>query len=70
MPGERPFFILGKVVEVAKIHNLAYVKVDNGNVYHIFPDTKGVNFDKIKRGQMVELEVTTMLTRVLSARIL
>lgn len=70
MPGELPFFILGKVVEVSVPHNLAYVKVDNGNIYHLHSETRGIVFDKIKRGQMIELEVTSMLTRVLSARIL
>lgn len=70
MPGERPFYIIGKVAEISVIHYLAYVKVDNGNVYQLHPNTVGIDFDKLDIGQLIELEVTSILTRVLSARIL
>jgi hypothetical protein len=70
MPGERPFFIEGQVVEVSIGYNIAYVKVPNGNVYFLKPDTPGIDFDKLKKTQVVRLEVTTMLSRVLSAEIL
>jgi hypothetical protein len=70
MSGEIPFFIEGKIAEISAVYFLAYVKVDNGNVYHIHPSTPGIEFQKLERGQIVELEVTSMLTRVLSARIL
>jgi len=70
MPGELPFFIEGQVVEVSTGYNIAYVKVPNGNVYNLHPTTPGIDFSKLKKSQIVELEVTTMLTRVLSARII
>jgi hypothetical protein len=70
MPGERPFFIEGQLVEVSTGYNIAYVKVPNGNVYNLHPDTPGIDFSKLKKSQIIELEVTTMLTRVLSARII
>lgn len=70
MPGELPFFIEGQVVEVSMPFNIAYVKVPNGNVYHLHPGTPGIHFNKLQKSQIVRLEVTTMLTRVLSATII
>jgi hypothetical protein len=70
MSGERPFFIEGQVVEVSAGYNIAYVKVSNGNVYHLHPNTPGINFKDLKKSQIIRLEVTTMLTRVLSASII
>lgn len=70
MPGEIPFFIEGQVVDFSTQYNIAYVKVQNGNVYHLRPDTPGINFSNLRKAQKVRLEVTTMLTRVLSASIL
>ena len=70
MPGEMPYFIEGKVAEVLPAYQVAYVKVDNGNVYHLTPKTPGINFQELKVGMIVECEITSMLTRVLSARIL
>jgi uncharacterized linocin/CFP29 family protein len=70
MPGERPFFIEGKVVDVSIPYRLVLVRVSNGNIYHIHPNTPGVEFDKLKKEQIIRLEVTLMLTRVLSAKII
>lgn len=70
MPGERPFFIEGEITEVLIPYEIAYVKVDNGNVYHLKPSTPGINFYELKAGMNVRLEVTSLLTRVLSAKII
>lgn len=70
MSGEIPYFIIGKVVEVMPQYNVAYVKVDNGNVYNLTPKTPGIHFQDLKKGMIVECEITSMLIRVLSARIL
>lgn len=69
MAGERPFFIQGKVVEIPIGYSTATVKVVNGNIYTVNNDTPGINFKEIKLDQIIELEVTTRLNRVLSARI-
>lgn len=68
MPGVFPYFIEGRVSQIFSGH--AYIKVDNGNVYTINPQTPGTNFRDLKVGQIVEVEVTDRLTRVFSARIL
>lgn len=70
MSGEYPFFIEGRVVDIQIGYNIAYIKVPNGNIYHLKPDTPGIDFQKLKKGQKIRLEVTTMLTRVLSASII
>lgn len=70
MAGERPFFIEGKVVEMPPGYPIATVKVVNGNLYTIHNDTPGIDFRKVKLDQIIELEVTTRLNRVLSARII
>jgi hypothetical protein len=70
MAGELPFFITGKIVEVSPSYELALVKVQNGNIYHLTPATKGIDFYKLYKDQLVRLEVTTVLTRVLSATII
>lgn len=69
MPGEFPFFIVGKVVDTT-MSQIVLVRVINGNVYHLIPSTPGIKFEELKRDQLIELEVTTMLVRVLSARII
>lgn len=69
MPGEIPFFIVGKVVDLS-VPNLAIVKVVNGNLYNVNSNTPGVEFSKLSKGQLVELEITNALTRVFSARII
>ncbi len=70
MPGEIPYFIQGKIVDKAIAHRIAYVKVDNGNVYNLIPTTPGIVFEELKIGMIVECEITSKLIRVLSARIL
>ena len=68
MPGEFPFFIVGKVVDLS-VPNLAIVKVENGNLYNVNSYTPGIEFSKLTKGTLVELEVTNTLTRVFSAKI-
>lgn len=70
MPGELPFFIEGQLVDLSIPYGIAFVKVHNGNIYHLKPDTPGINFKDLKKTQIIRLEVTTMLTRVLSASII
>jgi hypothetical protein len=70
MPGEIPFHIIGTIAKVPPGANMAYAKVENGNVYYLYPNTEGLEFSKLQEGQKVDLEVTRMLTRVLSAKIL
>lgn len=70
MAGERPYFIEGKVIEVSIAYQLAFIKVANGNVYHILPNTLGIEFNELVKDQIVQMEITSMLTRVLSAKIL
>lgn len=69
MPGEIPFFVEGKVVEILP-QEIAIVKVPNGNLYHLTPGTKGIEYYRLQKGDVVKCEVTTMLTRVLSARVI
>lgn len=69
MPGEVPFFIEGQVVEIISTNKLALVKVPNGNIYHIHDRTPGIKFSEIEMGQIIKMEVTLMLSRVLSAEI-
>lgn len=70
MPGELPFLIKGKVVFISQFEKLAYVKVSNRNIYYLFSYTPGIDFDKLEIGMIIELEITTMLSRVLSAKII
>jgi len=70
MPGEIPYFIEGKVVDISIPYRTAYVKVENGNVYHLFPHTPDLEFENLRIGTIVECEITSALIRVLSARIL
>jgi len=69
MSGEKPYFIEGTVTQVNVYERTIYVKVPNGNVYHIFPFTPGIEFNKLERGKVVILEVTTKLVNVLSAKL-
>lgn len=69
MSGELPFFIEGRLVEIISSAGLALVKVPNGNIYHLHPETPGINFKDLQVGQIIKLEVITTLTRVLSAQI-
>lgn len=70
MPGELPYFIEGKVVEIAKATSTAYVKVCNGNVYHLTPFTPGIVFSELSVGATVRCEITSRLIRVLSAKLI
>lgn len=70
MPGEKPFYIVGEVKQISNVENIAYVRVPNGNVYYVYGYTPGIDFARLKIGTMVNMEVTTMLTRVLSASII
>lgn len=70
MPAELPFFIVGTVASIVQYEKTAYIRVANGNVYHVFPFTPGINFSDLSVGKRVECEVTTKLTRVLSAKVI
>ena len=69
MAGEIPFYVEGKVVEIMNGSEIAIVRVSNGNLYHLKPGTPGIDFYKLELDQIARCEVTSMLTRVLSARI-
>lgn len=70
MPGEIPYFVEGYVVKIADMINTAYVRVENGNVYHVFPFTPGIVFKDLTIDKKVLLEVGTRLDRVYSAKII
>jgi hypothetical protein len=70
MPGEKPYFIVGKVVEIIDAHEIACVKVPNGNIYHLRPSTPGIDFYHIAVDMVIRCEITSALTRVLSASII
>jgi len=70
MPGIIPFYIIGTVTKMVPGTSVVYVKVVNGNVYHLYPNTPGIIFSELQEGQQVELEITNELVRVFSARIL
>jgi len=70
MPGEIPFFIEGKVAEVSAGYKTALVRVPNGNVYYLDGTTPGIDFNDLTVGKRVVCEVTTKLTRVLSAKVI
>jgi hypothetical protein len=67
MPREIPYFISGNVVEILP-QEIIIIKVSNGNLYHITPSTPGIEYYRLLVGDIVECEITSVLTRVLSAR--
>jgi hypothetical protein len=69
MPREIPFFIEGNVTNITNGCQSVLVRVQNGNVYSIHPDTPGIDFKNLREGQIVRLEITTRLIHVLSAYI-
>jgi ATP-dependent 26S proteasome regulatory subunit len=69
MPGELPFLLEGRIVEIM-VQEIAIVKVSNGNQYHLTPSTPGIDFYKLKVEDRVVIEVTSRLVRVLSAIVL
>lgn len=69
MSREFPFFIKGTVVEILP-QEITIVKVPNGNLYHLKPSTPGIEYSRLQKGDIVECEVTSMLTRVLSAKVI
>jgi hypothetical protein len=70
MPGEIPFWIVGEIKLYYPHAGEAYVRVPNGNVYLLKPSTPGIKFEELKIGMVVSCEVTSKLTRVLSAKII
>jgi hypothetical protein len=70
MAREFPFFIEGQIVDISIPYRIAYVRVPNGNIYHLYPNTPGIDFQSLKKTQIARLEITSILTRVLSATIL
>jgi hypothetical protein len=69
MPGEIPFYVTGEVVELLN-SEIKIVKVQNGNLYHLRPSTPGIDFYSIEKGMLVKCEVTSVLTRILSATVI
>jgi len=69
MPREIPYFVTGNVVEILS-QEVAIVKVTNGNLYHLKPNTPGIDYYRLLIGDVVQCEVTSVLTRVLSARVI
>lgn len=70
MPGEIPFWVDGEIKLYYPHLGEAYVRVPNGNVYLLKPNTPGITFDDLEVGMNVSCEVTYKLTRVLSAKII
>lgn len=68
MSGQLPFWVKGELKILSSTD--AYVRIPTGNVYLLRPDTPGIDFSKLKKGQIISCEVTQMLTRVLSAKII
>ena len=69
MPGEIPFWVEGELKLYYPLTKEAYVRVPNGNVYILKPSTPGIIFEELKIGMIIQCEVTTKLTRVLSAKV-
>jgi hypothetical protein len=68
MTGTIPYWIEG---EVKYVHsNEALVKVPNGSVYQLTPDTPGIVFSELRIGDKVACEVTHRILYVYSARII
>lgn len=70
MPGEVPYFIEGWIVDITPDKRIAYAKVSNGNVYHLYRDTPYLEFEKLEKDTLVLLEVTSRLIQVWSAKII
>jgi hypothetical protein len=70
MTREIPFFIEGVVYRINDYERTAYVKHRNGNIYHVFPFTPGIIFSDLKVGDKIAIEITSVLTKVYSARII
>ena len=67
MPREIPFFIEGRVAQI--VGETAIVRVPNGNLYHVYSYTPGIDFSNIAIDKRIVCEVTSVLTRVFSARL-
>lgn len=67
MPREIPYFVRGTIVEILP-QEVTVVKVANGNLYHLKPNTPGIEYSRLLVGDVVQCEITSELTRVLSAR--
>lgn len=68
MAGEKPFFIRAQIVDIPPGQDIALVKVINGSLYTITCKTPGIKFDQLTHLQILEIEITTRLGRVFSAR--
>lgn len=70
MSGVIPFWITGEVKILIQHMGEAYVRVPNGNVYTLHYYTPGINFEDIRVGTIVSIEITDRLDRVYSAKII
>ncbi|MEJ8825064.1 hypothetical protein WKW80_24055 [Variovorax humicola] len=60
----------GEVVAILKEFRQVHVRTPEGRVLAITPDTPGVEFSALHRGQRVACTVTRFVPRVLNARVL
>lgn len=56
--------MLGTVIEVLPTLGLAHVCCDDGSVVGVNRDTPGVEFDRLRAGDVLELEVQQPFSRV------
>lgn len=65
-----PFWTTGEIKMLIQHAGEAYVRLPNGNVYLLTPFTPGINFEDLKVGMFVSIEITNRLDRVYSAKII
>lgn len=70
MPIEKPYWVLGEIRDIILETNVCLVKVKNGNIYRLTSTTPGIDVSALKIGDKIQCEVTSELTRVLSAKII
>ncbi|MBS0437068.1 MAG: hypothetical protein JSR75_19650 [Proteobacteria bacterium] len=58
----------GMVLEVLPVIGLAHVRCDDGSVVGVNRDTPGVEFDRLRAGDALELEVLQPFSRVVHVR--
>ena len=62
--------IEGTVLEVLAGTGLAHVRGDDGSIYGLTRQTLGIEFDEVREGHRVRLEVQAKFSRVLRAEML
>jgi hypothetical protein len=64
------FYVDGEVVEVLTGFGLAHVRVSEGTVYGLTRHTPGVDFDKLREGQLIRVQAERKFSRVLRAELI